>query len=95
MNKLEGGDFIIFETEHLHPITSPNTKSMENKQFGCEELNPSELQQINGGGYLSDVLTLGKGIYFLTKGFVATVPLAGALANSLLTSFADPVVTAL
>lgn len=67
---------------------------MENKQFGCEELNPAELQQINGGGYLSDLLTLGKGIYFLSKGFVATVPLAGALANSLLTSFVDPVVIA-
>lgn len=67
---------------------------MENRQFGCEDLNPAELQQINGGGYLSDLLTLGKGIYFLSKGFVATVPLAGALANSLLTSFVDPVIVA-
>lgn len=67
---------------------------MENVQFGCEDLNPAELQQINGGGYLSDLLTLGKGIYFLTKNFVAIIPVAGALANSLLTSFVDPVVVA-
>lgn len=67
---------------------------MENKQFGCEALNSVELQEINGGGYVSDLLTMGKGIYFLTKGFVTTVPLAGALANSLLSSFADPVIIA-
>ncbi|MRG43697.1 hypothetical protein GFS24_01160 [Chitinophaga sp. SYP-B3965] len=27
---------------------------MENNQFGCMELNPAELQQINGGGPLWD-----------------------------------------
>lgn len=65
---------------------------MKNEQFGCEELNPAELRQINGGGYINDLLTLGKGIYFVSKGLVATVPLAGSLANSLLTSFADPLI---
>ncbi len=70
---------------------------MENTQlaqFGCEELNPAALQEINGGGYVNDVLTLGKGLYALTKGFIGIVPLAGSLASSLLTAFVDPVVRA-
>lgn len=42
---------------------------MESKLFGCEELNPGELQQVNGGalddplnqGILKNVLSLLKG----------------------------------
>lgn len=33
---------------------------MENKQFGCEALNPAELQEINGGGYINELLRNGK-----------------------------------
>lgn len=67
---------------------------MENKYFGCEPLQMEDMQQIQGGAYVANLLTLVKGAYFLTKGFTATLPLAGPLAFGLLTSFVDPVVTA-
>lgn len=67
---------------------------MENKLYGCEELAPAVMQDITGGGYIGNVVILGKALYSLTKGFIATAPLAGPLAFSLLTSFVDPVIDA-
>ena len=67
---------------------------MENKLFGCEELEATELAGINGGGYVNNLLILTKGVYSITKGFAMNVPLVGPLAVSLLTSFADPVIDA-
>lgn len=64
------------------------------KQFGCEALSAQELKEIQGGGYVNDLLSVVKVGYFLTKGFVMTAPLVGPLASSLLTSFVDPVVIA-
>jgi hypothetical protein len=63
-------------------------------QFGCQELSTQELKDIQGGGYVNDLLTVVKIGYFLTKGFVVNAPLVGPLAVSLLTSFVDPVVNA-
>ncbi len=67
---------------------------MEHKQFGCEELDLAAMTNIQGGGYVNNLLTLAKGAYVLTKGFAMTLPLAGPLAVSLLTSFVDPVIEA-
>lgn len=67
---------------------------MENKFFGCDELDATALAGINGGGYVNNLLILAKGAYALTKGFAMNVPLAGPLAVSLLTSFVDPVIEA-
>ncbi|RPD38297.1 hypothetical protein [Chitinophaga barathri] len=67
---------------------------MENKLFGCEELTPVAMQDITGGGYFGNVIIIGKALYALTKGFVATAPLAGPLVAGLLTSFVDPVIDA-
>ncbi|GEP97927.1 hypothetical protein [Chitinophaga cymbidii] len=63
-------------------------------QFGCRELDARELKDIQGGGYIGDLITVVKAGYFLTKGFAVNVPLAGPLAVSLLTAFVDPVVNA-
>ncbi|MGE7775101.1 hypothetical protein [Chitinophaga caseinilytica] len=67
---------------------------MENTYFGCEPLEAQDMQNIQGGAYVANLLTLVKGAYFLTKGFTLNVPLAGPLAFGLLTSFVDPLVTA-
>jgi hypothetical protein len=67
---------------------------MENRLFGCEELTPSVMRDITGGGYIGNVVILGKALYSLTKGFAATAPLVGPLAFGLLTSFVDPVINA-
>lgn len=67
---------------------------MEQKLFGCEELDAAALTDIQGGGYVNNILTLAKAAYSLTKGFALNVPLAGPLAVSLLTSFVDPVIDA-
>ncbi len=40
---------------------------MENKYFGCEPLGMDDMQQIQGGAYVANLLTLVKGAYFLTK----------------------------
>ncbi|MGX5816967.1 hypothetical protein ACWKWU_02150 [Chitinophaga lutea] len=67
---------------------------MEKALFGCEALPETTLAAINGGGYVANMIVLVKGAYALTKGFVATAPLVGPLATSLLSSFVDPVVDA-
>lgn len=67
---------------------------MENKYFGCEPLSMEDMQNVQGGAYVANLLTLVKGAYFLTKNFTPNVPLAGPLVFGLLTSFVDPLVTA-
>lgn len=64
------------------------------EQFGCKELNVEEMQHIQGGGFLADLVTVAKVGYSLTKGFAVNIPLVGPLAVSLLSSFVDPVVNA-
>lgn len=76
----------------IYLLKIPN--SMENNYFGCEPLQTDEMQQIQGGAYVANMMVLLKSAYFLTKGFAATVPLAGPLAFGLLTAYADPMVIA-
>ena len=89
MNRLD-----ILNFRRYNPHYLPKRITMENKFFGCEELAPATMQEINGGGYVGNVVILAQVLYGLTKGFVSTAPLAGPLVSSLLTSFVDPVIDA-
>lgn len=65
---------------------------MENKYFGCEPLPMEDMQHIQGGSYVANLLTLVKGAYFLTKNLTPSVPVAGPLVFGLLTSLTDQLV---